>query len=62
MVFLNNNKFLAACGIRENSPILLYNVRDETLLLSTKVSELIIDLFSINNYVGFFQSALDSTN
>ena len=52
--FLSNNDFLISCGINENSPVLLHRVSDLTLLVSTQINDIAIDLFPITNYVGDF--------
>jgi WD40 repeat protein len=35
MIFFDNNKFLITCGSRHNTPILVYSMKNFTLLLST---------------------------
>jgi hypothetical protein len=45
--------------MRENSPIFIYNLKDFTLLLSTYVDDLAIDMFTINNLVVEFNPNYD---
>lgn len=45
LTFFENDLYLATCGIRENTPILIYSVKDFNLLLSTYVIK--NDLFFI---------------
>ncbi|KAL4497254.1 hypothetical protein ABPG72_011189 [Tetrahymena utriculariae] len=50
MKFFKDDEYLATCGIRDNSPILIYNVKDSTLVLSTFMTELAVELISIDNH------------
>ena len=50
MKFFKDDEYLATCGIREASPILIYNVKDSTLVLSTFITEFAIELISIDNH------------
>lgn len=50
--FFHSDKYLASCGMRADSPVLVYNLTDFSLLLSTYVEGLAIDLFGIHNHVG----------
>jgi len=52
MTFFEDDQFLATCGIRLNTPILIYSVKNFNLLLSTYVNGFAIDLFVINNFIG----------
>ena len=56
--FLSNNDYLVSCGIRADSPILIHNLKDFSLVLSTYINSLAIDLFTIANYVGEVQLSL----
>ncbi|EGR31153.1 hypothetical protein IMG5_116830 [Ichthyophthirius multifiliis] len=48
--FFKGDEYLASCGIRTNSPILIYNVKDFTLVLSTLINEFAFELIGIDNY------------
>lgn len=50
MKFFKDDEYLATCGIRESSPILIYNVKDSSLVLSTFITEFAIELISIDNH------------
>jgi microtubule-associated protein-like 5 len=50
LTFFKNDELLATCGIREDSPVLVYGVRDLNLVLSTFVSEMAIELTTIANF------------
>lgn len=51
MKFFKEDEYLATCGIRGNSPILVYNVKDSSLVLSTFISSFALELISIDNHV-----------
>lgn len=48
--FFKDDEYLATCGVRETSPILIYNVKDSSLVLSTFISEFAIELIAIENH------------
>ncbi len=52
LVFFKEDEFIASCGIRQNSPILIYNVKDLSLVLSTFSNERVVDIDIIHNYSG----------
>ena len=45
MTFINEDTFLVTCGMRANSPILIYKVDDCSLMISTLVSKLNFNSF-----------------
>lgn len=50
MTFMKNNNYLVTCGIRNQSPILIYSVKELTLLLSTYVFNFfLLIIFKYNN-------------
>jgi len=54
IAFFRDDDFIASCGSRTNSPILIHNLRDYSLVLSTFVDEPVIELLTIRNYIGSF--------
>ncbi|CAD8183513.1 unnamed protein product [Paramecium pentaurelia] len=57
LTFFGNDELLASCGIRVASPILIYNIKDFSLVLSTQVNEFAVDLLTIKNFIGSFGGA-----
>ena len=55
MKFIHNDEFLVSSGIRLNSPVLVHSLKNFTLLCSTYVRGLSIDLFPITSYLGDFK-------
>lgn len=56
MEFMHEDRYLASCEIRKRSPILIYNLKDFSLVLSTYVNDLGLELFSIKNISQYTQS------
>ena len=52
LTFINSDELIASCGFRPNSPIFIHNYRDGTLLVSTFVNDLAIDLGIIYSYIA----------
>jgi WD40 repeat protein len=50
--FFSSDSMLATCSIKKDSTVLIYNLKDSSLLLSTYVNGLAIDLFGVNNHIG----------
>ena len=50
LCFLKNNEFIVSCGVRPNSPLLIYNIRDGDLVLSTYLHGSALDLRQIKPY------------
>jgi len=44
LCFIKQNDLLASCGVRIDSPLLVYNVNDGTLVLSTRLKGYALDL------------------
>ena len=53
--FFNHDEFIASCGIRINTPILIYNIKTGLLVVSVSINEFAIQLLTIENFVGTFQ-------
>ena len=51
LTFIKNNEFIASCGLRNNSPLLIYSVRDSSLVLSTYIRGFALDLKLVIPYV-----------
>ena len=60
--FFKQDILIASCGIRESTPILIYNVKDYSLVLSTIVNEFVISLMTIENYVGDFKEMYNQSS
>lgn len=60
--FFKDDEFIASTGIRFNSPVLVYSVKDLTLVLSTFISDFALDLQIVQNYTtaAYYQQAGDS--
>ncbi|KAL4455920.1 hypothetical protein ABPG73_008674 [Tetrahymena malaccensis] len=54
ITFFRDDEFIASCGSRLNSPILIHSLKDYSLVLSTFVDEPVIELLTIRNYIGQF--------
>ena len=50
MCFFDKNKYLVSVGVRLNSPILVYSMKNYRLLLSTLVQEQVQDLFPVQYF------------
>ena len=53
--FFKEDELIASIGMREMSPILIYNVKNYSLVLSTFVNKPVISLLTIENFVGEFR-------
>ncbi|EGR29518.1 PH domain protein [Ichthyophthirius multifiliis] len=62
ITFFRDDEFIASCGLRLDSPILIYSVKDYTLTLSTFVEEPTIELLTIRNYIGSFEKLDKKSN
>lgn len=56
--FTNNDKFLIACGKRLSTPVIIYNIEDGSIVLSTQVREFVRKIVTVNNLIGGFHSLL----
>ena len=54
LCFFKEDQLIASIGSREMSPILIYNVKDYSLVLSTFVNQSVISLLTIENFIGEF--------
>lgn len=54
ITFFREDEFVASCGSRVNSPILIHSLKDYSLVLSTFTGEPAIEMFTIRNYIGSF--------
>jgi microtubule-associated protein-like 5 len=52
IAFFNNDEYIASCGLRSNTPVLVYNIKDFTLVLSISISELAVELLTVRNLGG----------
>lgn len=52
LAFMKNDEFIVSCGIRANSPLLIYNIKDTSLVLSTYLVGFALDLRQIVSYVA----------
>jgi len=50
--FMKDDEFIVSCGIRTNSPLLIYNIKDTSLVLSTYLGGFALDLRPIVSYVA----------
>lgn len=49
---MKNDEFIVSCGIRANSPLLIYNIKDTSLVLSTYLVGFALDLRPIASYIA----------
>ena len=52
LAFMKGDEFIVSCGVRLNSPILIYNIKDTSLVLSTYLIGFALDLQPIVSYVA----------
>jgi len=52
LAFIKNDEFIVSCGIRTNSPLLIYNIKDTSLVLSTYLVGFALDLRPIVSYIA----------
>lgn len=52
--FTNNDKYLVVCGKRLITPVIIYNIEDGTIVLSTHVSQFVRKIVTVNNMIGGF--------
>lgn len=52
LAFMKDDEFLVSCGVRPNSPLLIYNIKDTSLVLSTYLIGFALDLQPIVSYVA----------
>jgi len=52
MNFFKSDEMLATCSMKSDSTVLVYRLSDSSLVLSTYVNGLAIDMFGIRNHIG----------
>lgn len=55
MAFVNNDRYLVTCGKRVDTPVIIYNLEDGTVVLSTHVDQFVRCILSVNNLIGEFK-------
>ncbi|KRX11109.1 WD40-repeat-containing domain [Pseudocohnilembus persalinus] len=60
--FFNNDEFIVTAGMRYNSPILIYNIKDLSLVLSTHINDFSLSVLTVQNYIGSFAQSMYSSN
>ena len=61
IIFFYNDQLIASCGIRYDTPILVYSTKDFTLIHSTFTDQTAVCLITVFNFVGTFYSESNTT-
>lgn len=55
MAFVNNDRYLVTCGKRLDTPVIIYSLDDNSVVLSTHVDQFVRCILNVNNLVGSFK-------
>lgn len=57
--FTNNDKFLVVCGKRLITPVIIYDIEQETVVLSTHVDQFVRQIITVHNLIGSFSYGME---